>query len=335
MKNYNSSNIWVLLIFFISFSTLQAQKNDHYIAFYNVENLYDTIPDPSKNDTEFIPSSKHQWDTHKYLKKIKDLAMVMDSMDFPAIIGTCEIENADVLKDWCKAMKPYYLYIHHQSPDYRGIDNGLLYQPEYFRPIADKAIEIKIDIEGKIEPTRDILHVSGVWLPTSDTLDIFVNHWPSRRGGKEASEHRRIAAADTLSRHLNLIWEQRPHAYVIIMGDFNDDPTDIAIQKHLLQAGNKFNQTLEHLGAATFKSGVGSYNYRGTFNLLDQIIVSQSLINPGNSLQINHFEVFQRSFLSFQHERFGMTPNRTYGGPNYYGGISDHYPVRAQIKWSN
>ena len=314
-------------------SRISAQEKHHYIAFYNVENLYDTIPDPSKNDTEFIPTSKHQWNTNRYKKKIQDLAMVMDSMGFPAIVGVCEIENGDVLKDWCKAMNPYYLFIHHQSPDYRGIDNGFLYQPAYFRPIADKAIQVKIEVDGKIEPTRDILHVSGIWIPSGDTLELFVNHWPSRRGGKEASEHRRVAAADTLSRHLQTLWKHRPGAFVIIMGDFNDDPTDKAVGQHLLEAGSSLNHQLVNLGSATFKAGIGSYNYRGTFNLLDQIIVSKSLTQRENTLQIKNFEVFQRPFLSFEHERFGLTPNRTYGGPNYYGGISDHYPVRVTIKW--
>lgn len=332
-----SRAIYLFLIAFLTMgSACTAQKGlDAYrIAFYNVENLFDTIPHPHKSDAEFTPTSKSQWNTERYWKKQSDLAMLIDSMSFPVILGLCEVENANVLTDLCHTIDgAYYRYIHQESPDDRGIDVALLYQPEFFRPIADRVLLVQIEIDGQPANTRDILHVTGIIPQSGDTLDIFVNHWPSRRGGLDASEPRRIAAAETLKMHVEILWSQRLQANIIIMGDFNDDPTNNSIQNHLLQAKHLKNfYTLENKAAEPFSKGLGTYNYRGTWNMLDQIIIGGPINRPNETLSFDTFTVYKKDFLLYESDRFGMTPNRTYGGPNYYGGISDHLPVYIDLK---
>lgn len=319
-----------ILIIGIFTSCSQTQPDPTYrIAFYNVENLFDTIPNPLKEDLDFTPTSKGNWNTEKYFKKLNDLSRVVEAMEYPALIGFAEVENATVLNDLCQTIgQPYYRYLHHESPDNRGIDVALLYQPEYFRPLADLAIPLQIDIDGKDRFTRDILHVTGIFLPTGDTLDLFVNHWPSRRGGLAQSEHRRIAASDTLTNHIHSLKFERQHPYIIIMGDFNDEPSNKSLLQLVDNQRNSGNYELFNIAMADHKKGQGTYNYRGNLNMLDQFIINQHMMDASISgLKFHQFKIFSPSFLLFDHPRFGLSPNRTYGGPNYYGGTSDHLPI--------
>ncbi len=335
--NHRLHVLCLLILFILSSTFIGCSQNrpdqTFRIAFYNVENLFDTIPNPMKDDLNFTPGSRARWNTERYNKKLVDLAKVVEDMDHPPILGLAEVENALVLNDFCKAIgKPYYSFIHHESPDNRGIDVALLYQPEYFRPLADEALPLQIDINGVDRFTRDILYVTGIFLPTQDTLDLYINHWPSRRGGLAQSEHRRLAAADTLINHINLLKSHRHQPNIIIMGDFNDEPSNKSIKRIIDSQKNKTPFALFNAAHKAHKKGKGTYNYRGTWNMLDQFIISEHMTNTSTSgLKFYEFTVFDPPFLIFDHPRFGRTPNRTYGGPNYYGGTSDHLPIFMDI----
>jgi predicted extracellular nuclease len=331
---------WGIPVFILLFfSCIQAQEKriagTYRFAFYNVENLFDTINHTLKKDDEFTPGSKNNWNTERYWKKQQDLAAVIDSMGLPVIIGLSEVENANVLRDLCKSISgAYYQFIHQESPDDRGIDVAFLYQPEFFRPVADSAIGVLVQLnDATIAGTRDILHVAGIFKPTGDSLHFFINHWPSRVGGLEASEQRRMAAADTLSHYIRKIWQKYPARNIIIMGDLNDEPTNRSVSTNLVDQTlpPDTSQILINLAIPAKLKGLGTYNYRGEWNLLDQIIISSNLTTAKGPLLVRDFKIFDREFLMYESERFGKTPNRTYGGPNYYGGCSDHLPVFIEV----
>lgn len=326
-------SIFVFVFITVHFIYLNGQSS-FQVAFYNVENLFDTIPDPKKLDTEFIPGTKTNWNSVRYWKKQKDLAMVFDSMDLPEIIGVCEIENAAALKDLCKTIKGRkYDFVHYDAPDLRGIDVGLLYQTGFMKVLSSKNIFVPLQSGDSLIPTRDILYVEGKIKSSGDTLHIFVNHWPSRRGGETESEKNRIAAAKVLKSFIEQLWITKPDASIVIMGDFNDEPTNNSIQNELLMAAHPTNEiNLFNLAYQDHLAGLGSYNYRGKWNMLDQIILSKSLTDNSGKWQAGAFEVFRRDFMIYKGDKYGDAPNRTYGGPIYYGGISDHFPVRVRIE---
>lgn len=328
MRNLGALLLCVI-VFISGQASCQSGSGNYRIAFYNVENLFDTISHTIKDDKEFTPQSKAKWNTERYTKKLQDLSRVIEDMGSPFIVGLSEVENGDVLTDLCQVIhNKYYQHIHHHSPDNRGIDVALLYQPEYFRPIMDRPIPVYINIETEVVGTRDILHVAGIFQPTGDTLDVFVNHWPSRRGGMQQSEHRRLAAADTLKNAVERLWLARPNAIVIITGDFNDDPDNSSMQKSLLTAHHsQSNKKLVNISLDKFKSGLGTYNYQGNWNMLDQFVISDCLMSQSSRIKFEGFQIFKPDYLIFEHPRFGAMPSRTYGGPNYYGGTSDHFPV--------
>lgn len=324
--------IFVFVFIAVQFFHLNGQSS-FQVAFYNVENLFDTISDPNKLDTEFIPGTKTDWNSVRYWKKQRDLAMVFDSMELPEIIGVCEIENATVLKDLCKTIKgKKYDFVHYDAPDMRGIDVGLLYQPKFMKVLSSQNLFVALHQGDTLIPTRDILYVEGKIKSSGDTLHLFVNHWPSRRGGETESEKNRIAAAKVLRSFIEQLWISNPNASIIIMGDFNDEPSNESIRGELLMAKHPANEiNLFNLAYQDHIEGKGSYNYRGKWNMLDQIIVSKSLSDNTGKWEVGDFEVFRREFMVYKGEKFGDAPNRTYGGPVYYGGISDHFPVRVKF----
>lgn len=325
--------IFVVAIISVQFLSLHAQSS-FQVAFYNVENLFDTISDPNKQDTEFIPGTKTDWNSVRYWKKQKDLAMVFDSMEWPEIIGVSEIENATVLKDLCKAIKDKkYDYVHYDAPDLRGIDVGLLYQPKFLKVLSSKNLFVALHEGDSLIPTRDILYVEGKIKSSGDILHIFVNHWPSRRGGETESEKNRLAAARVLRSFIEQLWRDQPNASIVIMGDFNDEPSNNSIKNELLMASHPANEiNLFNLAYTDHMERKGSYNFRGKWNMLDQIIVSKTLSANTGNWQVGTFEVFRREFMIYKGEKYGDAPNRTYGGPIYYGGISDHFPVRVRME---
>lgn len=239
---------------------------------WNVENLFDTHHDSLKNDEEFLPKALRHWNYTRYKKKLDDIARVIVAVgewNPPALVGLCEVENDTVLRDLTRRSPLKNLdfrYVMTNSPDQRGIDVALLYQRDLFKLLSYRSISIPSFKQHR--PTRDLLHVSGLLL-TGDTLDVFVCHLPSRSGGAKESEPYRLFAAQKLRTEVDSLLKGRFHPQLIIMGDFNDYPTNKSINKILeAEAPPATSEVsplkLYHLLARKAKSrDFGSYKYRG------------------------------------------------------------------------
>lgn len=319
-----------------------ATATDLGVMFYNQENLYDTIDDPKVDDAIFLPDAERQWNTEKYNKKLSQMARVMAEGpgSLPALIGMCEVENASVLNDLIKEpvlANAKYKYVHFDSPDERGIDVALLYNPEYFKPTTSTAIPVKLVHGDSTDHTRDILLVSGTIMQNGkqETLHVFVNHWPSRREGEEASAWKRATAAAVLKAAVDSLNRNYTDPNIIIMGDFNDTPFDASIQKVLgaqQEAAAYNDESLVDLMAAKQAGGLGSYNYKGNWQALDQIIISETMLD-GTGLQIDGDKTtfIRKDWMLFHHNTYGDSPNRTYSGTKWYGGFSDHLPAYTAL----
>jgi predicted extracellular nuclease len=315
---------------------LLGQDKKFTVAFYNVENLFDTINDPLKNDDDFTPEGKLKWDSNRYLNKtinISKVIMAIGNGEAPAIMGLCEVENREVLDYMIRSTplkKLNYAVIHEDSPDNRGIDVAMLFRKDIFKPIEHKAISV--NLKPDTIKTRDILYVKGV-LDGTDTLHVFVNHWPSRIEGEGKSEFKRIQAAKTLRKEIDAIMKADSLAKIIVMGDFNDYPNNKSIEEVLMakkdtseiKGKELFNMLyLEHL------KGKGSHFYDNQWGMLDQIIISKSLLKceknklftlPGRA------DVFNPDWILYTNKDGIKIPKRTYVGNSYKGGYSDHLPV--------
>lgn len=307
------------------------------VAFYNLENLFDTINNNGKYDLEFSPQGAREWDGHRYWSKVNKLARCISNMvtpqtpHGPAIIGVAEIENKGVLDDLVQAdsLKKWKLQvIHHDSPDRRGVDVGLLYSPYFFRPIDVTNHTLTIP-DNPDFLTRDQMCVTGVM--GGDTLSFIVNHWPSRLGGQERSNYLREAAA-RLNKHIaDSLWAIRPNQGVIIMGDLNDDPMDSSCS--VVLGAKRTPDGVEPHGFfnpwwTLLESGVGTLSYRGSWNLFDQIIVSGTLMgNDYNRLHYWNCIINDFDFLYQQDGPYKGTPLRTYGSGKWLDGYSDHFPT--------
>jgi predicted extracellular nuclease len=323
------------IICFHSFS----QTNESYkVMFYNVENLFDTFDDSLKNDEDFLPEGNHFWNNHKYYTKLNQIykvIMAVGEWNPPAIIGLSEIENRRVIDDLTNKTpltKFQYKIVHKESPDRRGIDVGLLYREELFTPLASEFLPINFP-NNPTSKTRDILYVKGV-TNKSDTLHVFINHWPSRWGGQLESEGRRVFVASVLKSKVDSIFNKNAHSNIIITGDFNDYPDNKSINT-ILSAHQNFdtisNNQLYNLSANLFKTkNIGTHKYQGEWGVLDQFIVSGNLLQQENKVYTSTEDVyiFNKDFLlESDDSNFGFKPNRTYIGYKYNGGYSDHLPT--------
>ena len=319
------------------------------IVSYNVENLFDCQHDSLKDDYEFLPQAARRWTYSKYRRKLDALARTLIATGGwtpPALVALCEVENDTVMRDLTRRSllrEAGYRYLMTHSPDRRGIDVALLYQPHLFKPIARN--DIRIDMPRQ-RPTRDVLHVSGLLL-NLDTLDVFIAHLPSRSGGARQTEPYRLAVARRLKAAVDSICRRRMRPQVILMGDFNDTPADRSI-RHVLQAAAPPSspealqpQALYHLLARRVarhprqRAIGGSYKYRGRWQLLDHIIVSGLLLRPGAPLYTDESMagIATHPFLLTDDPKHGgLQPWRTYQGPRYLGGYSDHLPVYADFR---
>lgn len=314
----------------------EKQVRTAVIGFYNVENLFDTIDDPLKDDNEFVPDSLKNWNTERYNRKIEMLSEVIAGLgvgSFPAILGLCEVENIQVLEDLTtsdKIKKAKYEPILIEGPDGRGIDVALLYSKKQFKLLSSSSY--RVNLGDNERPTRDILHVKGKLKGGGPTIHIFVNHWPSRYGGAEKSEPKRIAAAKVLAAKTDSIHRLFPDEDIICMGDFNDYPDNRSLTE-FLPTGEKGN--LVNLMSGLKESKRGSYNYRGDWDFLDQIIVSRTLID-GNlpDIMSGSTAPYFTDSMVYIHPKYGdVKPKRTYGGPEYLGGYSDHLPVYTILSY--
>lgn len=333
-----------LLICCLAFfsSALLAQKNNYRVAvigFYNLENLYDTINDPSKDDEEFLPNGARLYNSHVYWDKQSRLAHVLSeigkefSSDGMALTGVAEIENDTVLNDLVKQplLKDRNLKIvHYNSPDVRGVDVGLLYNPKYFRVL--KSASLFVELPGGAKEsflTRDVLYVEGILM--GDTVHVFVNHWPSRRGGEERSAPARAAAAMVCKQKIDSITALNPDAKIVLMGDLNDDPISPSVAE-VLNAKGKISEVprpgLFNPWIEFYKKGIGTLAYQDSWGLFDQIIISNGWLNKEQSgLFYRTARIFNQDFMVQKTGKFRGYAKRTYDGITYNYGYSDHFPT--------
>jgi predicted extracellular nuclease len=335
MKKY----LFILALTFAVYLAYSQDTADSYkIMFYNVENLFDTQDDPLVKDEEFLPEGDRFWNKYKYYSKLNNIYKVIVAVggwNPPAIIGLCEIENRKVIEDLVSDTplnKYNYQIVHKDSPDRRGIDVGLLYRKELFTPLSYEAIPINFPDKPEYK-TRDILYVKGI-TNNSDTLNIFINHWPSRWGGQLESEDRRVFVASVLKEKVDSIFKSNPKSNIIITGDFNDYPDNKSINE-VLAASQSFDKItdnkLYNLSSYFYKTkNIGSNKYQGEWGVLDQVIVSGNILNKSNSVYTSKEDIyiFNADFLlEPDNSHFGYMPKRTFIGYKYNGGFSDHLPT--------
>lgn len=306
------------------------------ILFYNVENLFDTLDTEGKSDSEYTPESNKQWNTERYNHKLSQLSKVILTADtgyYPDIIGFSEIENRNVVEDLInsKSLKAgKYSIIHQESPDQRGIDLALVHNKNY-KPIKNDFI--LVDLPGDRSHTRDIIYSKGVLF--KDTVHIFINHWPSRYGGKKKSDPKRAFTAQVLRSVIDSIQAVDKNPRIIITGDFNDYPPDSSLYNVLKAKENLGNDPDELINLAwkANDEGSGSYNYKDHWGTLDQFIVSANLFAQGN-LQVDDqsYIIVKKDWMLYTNDKGKQYPSRTYGGKNYYGGYSDHLPILLKLK---
>ena len=329
----------VILVALMVVESCSTRQNKRFsFAFYNVENLFDTVNNPNTRDDDFLPSSKIAWNTKRYKHKIENLAKVMSSIEsggFPSVFGLCEVENKKVVEDLIHhplLAKAGYKIIHKDSPDDRGIDVALLYRPEQFKPIDTEFI--KVDFPGDFAyDTREILYVKGLTVH-GDIVHIFVNHWDSRWRGKEKTEPYRIFTAEKLWNRTQKIFKEDPHANILIGGDLNDNPTDKSLTEGLQAVEPRkplAEQQLYNLSLIPFKKGKGTV-YRKGWNMFDQIIISTALLTGNNGLQVTSPEqrIIKHDWMLYHPRKGEPRPNRT-AAARYYGGYSDHLPVYIEM----
>ena len=306
------------------------------VAFYNLENLFDTINNNGKYDLEFSPQGNNKWDSKKYWSKIKHLSYSISQMTTkttpmgPAVIGVSEIENKSVLEDLVKAeaIKDWNLQIvHHNSPDARGVDVGLLYNPRFFRVINVTNHRLVVPELPNFK-TRDQMCVVG--LMGGSRVAVIVNHWPSRRGGEKESSWLREAAASLSKSIADSLYKVDPKMGVIVMGDLNDDPMNKSVSQ-VLGAVKKIGDTKEGGFYNPFweklDKGIGSYIYRGSWNLFDQIIVNKNLVDGACGLKFRNAEVLNKPFLLQTDGQYKGYTHRTFSGGVWLDGYSDHLPT--------
>ncbi|TAE15868.1 MAG: endonuclease/exonuclease/phosphatase [Bacteroidetes bacterium] len=322
--------------------TLQAQQTNYkvsIIGFYNLENFYDTVNNTLIDDEEFLPTGVKNYNSAIYWDKVNNLATVLSKMgleqspDGPAILGVAEIENDTVLNDLVKhplLKKRNYKIVHYSSPDARGIDVALLYNPKYFTVLDSKNLFVQLPGGSKDAYfTRDILWVKGKL--DGETIHVYVNHWPSRRGGEERSAPGRAAAAGVSKSHMDSIAKADGLQKVVLMGDLNDDPTNESLTRVLqakakikdVKPGQYYNPWVD-----MYKNGYGTLAYQDAWGLFDQIIVTEPWLNRN---QQGYFyyqcHIFNREFMVENNGKYKGYPMRTWDGNTYRSGYSDHFPT--------
>jgi len=322
-------------------NTAHSQEQQAYkiglIGFYNLENLFDTINDPLTNDEEFLPDGINQWNTERYMAKLHNMAYAISTIgtdytpDGVAVLGLSEIENRHVIEDLVaqpEIANRNYQIVHYDSPDRRGVDVAMIYNPKYLTVTGTKSYRTVVPGEPDFI-TRDQLLVSGLF--DGEPMHFIVMHWPSRYGGEKRSLPGRMAAA-TLCRHIaDSLLADDPNAKVIMMGDYNDYPTNKSITKFLRANGNR-----KHLKEDDFfnpmyelhKNGIGTNYYNDVPGVLDQTIMTQSLLpDDYGTYQFKNAKVHNKEFLKQHGGRYNGFPFRTFAGGVWMGGYSDHFPV--------
>ncbi|WP_321437977.1 endonuclease/exonuclease/phosphatase family protein [uncultured Bacteroides sp.] len=323
----------LLLLLSLS-SNAQGKKYALYsAAFYNLENLFDYTHDQGKDDYEFLPDGKNEWDSIKYVSKLHNMAQVISQLardkqpEGPAFIGVAEVENRKVLEALVKQpalASTGYQFVHYEGPDKRGIDCGLIYNPALFQVTTSK-LDLYVNPNDTVHKTRGFLIVSGIL--ANEKVTVIVNHWPSRGADSPA----RVLAGQQVRVIKDSLLTADPASKVIIMGDMNDDPMDESMSQALgakreikdVEQGGLYNPWWN-----TLAKGMGTLTYRGKWNLFDQIVVSSNLLGDDRStLKFCQNEIFYRDFMIEQEGKYKGSPKRTFGGSTWLNGYSDHLPT--------
>ncbi|WP_251619912.1 endonuclease/exonuclease/phosphatase family protein [Odoribacter lunatus] len=330
---------WCLL------SSVLAQERYRVVS-YNVENLFDTRHDIGKRDEEFTPEGRLHWTQSRYTEKLQKISRAIYASgegQMPTFVGLCEIENRRVLDDLTTKTvlaEADYGIAHRESSDRRGIDVAFLYKRACFRILRENVIPVKSEQDTTFR-TREILYVSGILTtPDSlrrDTFHFFVCHFPSMAGGESQSEWKRKLAASSLKNCIDSIQRQNPKAAIILMGDFNgkaDRPALKTVLKAKRSDARKIENTgLYNTGYYLLYGTHGSYKYKGEWQTIDHIIVSGILLNGKHMFQAEkHLTPYAAKFLLEEDSSyFGYKPWRTFVGPRYVGGYSDHLPIYLDL----
>ena len=333
----------ILILSIFSFCTLlagaQTQNKalkSYIIGFYNLENFYDTIHQSGVNDYEYTPSGTTKWGTMKYTHKVKNMAYAISQMPKGlTCLGVSEVENRHVLEDLVKdpsIAEHRYRIVHSDSPDRRGVDVALLYNPSLFQLTGSKTFRLTLPSDTSFR-TRDQLLVSGII--DSEEVYILVNHWPSRSGGEEQSRPKRDAAASLARSVCDSLFAINPLTKIIVMGDLNDDPINESLKVYLkakekqsqVGAGELYNTMWE-----LYNKGIGSLAYNDQWDLFDQIVISYGFLgNDYSTLKFRRAIVFNQDFLKQKEGQYKGYPLRTHAGGVWLDGYSDHFPTMIYL----
>ena len=323
-----SVRLSLLIILFVALP-LKGRAQRYVVVQYNCENLFDTVHDAGRQDHEFLPGGKRHWHSGRYWRKLTLLSQAIiacgerrDSAawQLPALVALSEVENDSVVRDLCRRSalrQAHYEWLMTDGDDPRGIDVALLYSPFMFRPIRHYSLRIDTSDSTKV---RDILYVEGE-LQGGDTLHVMVVHAPSRRG-RGATMHRRQLVAQRIIAAVDSIQTLHANPLIMVMGDMNDEPDGDMVQTLCTRLVHACS------GAQGTHGAKATYRYRGHWGSLDHIFLSAPL---APWLKSKH--IVDHPFLMEEDEKYGgMKPRRTYVGPRYHSGTSDHLPLVVVMK---
>jgi hypothetical protein len=331
---------FLIVLLILTVNRIYAQESSIKsvrLMFYNVENLFDIYNDTAKADDDFLPKGVLRWNETRYRKKINAVyqtVVAAGEWNPPEIVAFCEVENKNVLEDLVYGTylaKFNYSIIHEDSPDQRGIDVCLIYRKEYIS-VIEYSYWIPTVIDQEMFTSRSVLYTKFQY--AGDTIHLIVNHWPSRRGGVLAGEGIRMNISSMIRGKVDSINSMtKGGAKIIILGDFNCSPADLEIQS--LTSPSESGRTLVNLSEKKADEGIGTYRYMGTWEMIDQVIVSSKLLSckAGLYTGVDQAIIFRPDFLLARDPKYpGVTPFSTYRGYRYQGGFSDHLPILLDLK---
>lgn len=336
-----TSCVFIIALTLFLNSSAQTQSKEYSLLFYNVENLFDVKDDSLTADNEFTPDGDRHWTYRKLEHKLLNISksiIAAGGWEMPTIVALGEVENRYVLeqlRNETPLKNTPYKIIHKESPDFRGIDVAMLYNADEFYPLEYEYFPL-FTKSGTVRKSREILYVSGI-IGGIDTVHIFVNHWPSRYGGLMETRDLRKDAALLLRSKIDALFTKAPKAKIIVLGDFNDQPQDESIEKHLdtKSLSNKIGGAeLYNLSETWGMRGKGTLKYQSQWFTFDQIMVSGSLLNASEGLYTKPewARICKISFLIEDDKTHGGKKlYRTYNGFRYNGGFSDHFPVILKL----
>ena len=308
-------------------SSSVAAQEEFTAAWWNVENLFDTRDDPCTNDDDFTPDGEYRWNYRKMQAKLQGIAKTLVMMDLPDVVGLAEVENKYVLRELCNGTplkRAGYRYVHHDSPDKRGIDVALIYRQDRFRVLRDSVVRVSDSTAGFF--TRDILVVEGV-TPRGDTVCIVLNHWPSKKGGEEAEAHR-VEIAARLRSIMKELRDKYPQGAVVAMGDMNSTADEQPMSVGMAFGDDSVNADGVRNLSLRLPRDWGSHKFQGQWDYIDQV-----LLLAGDGWLVGDLKLMNYDhLLTVEKNRPGVRPRRTNQGTRYEGGLSDHLPLRLRLK---